>query len=59
MAYFGRKPEKPGSVPGAGSGHAEQEQVARVQAVGRKVARGRVERPGRAGAKARTERKGR
>lgn len=39
MAYFGRKPEKPGSTPGAGSGFAEQEEMTRRRGV-----RGRIER---------------
>lgn len=39
MAYFGRKPEKPGSKPGAASGFAEQEEMTRRRAI-----RGRVER---------------
>lgn len=39
MAYFGRKPEKPGSKPGAASGFQTEEQMAHRRAV-----RGRVER---------------
>lgn len=39
MAYFGRRPEKPGSTPGAGSGFAEQKEQTHRRAV-----RGRLER---------------
>lgn len=39
MAYFGRKPEKPGSKPGAASGFQTEEQMAHRRAV-----RGRLER---------------
>lgn len=31
MAYFGRKPEKPGSVPGSQAGNVEQERAARIE----------------------------
>jgi hypothetical protein len=51
MAYFGRKPEKPGSVPGAASGGAEQERAARrrgaVQRLARRAADGRAVRNAR------------
>lgn len=50
MAYFGRKPEKPGSVPGSQSGGKEGRAAARV--------RGMVERRQRAQAIGRTERSG-
>lgn len=49
MAYFGRKPQKPGSVPGAGSGFEEQERQERVGgAIARRVDQGRPSRAGRA-----------
>jgi len=41
MAYFGRKPEKPGSVPGAASGGKESDTAGKLRSVGRQVARGR------------------
>lgn len=39
MAYFGNRPKKPGSVPGAASGFQEQRNAGRA-----KAARGRLER---------------
>lgn len=54
MAYFGRSPKKPGSVPGAASGGAEQDALARAHGITERVSRGRTERlvrapkPGRA-----------
>lgn len=35
MAYFGRRPEKPGSVPGAGSGFEVQQERRAVKRVAR------------------------
>lgn len=49
MAYFGRKPEKPGSVPGSQSGGKEKRAAARVRGgVGRAVRAQAAGRPGRA-----------
>lgn len=49
MAYFGRKPKKPGSVPGSQSGNVQKERLERVQAaVRRAVSEPRAERAGRA-----------
>lgn len=48
MAYFGRKPKKPGSTPGAGSGSEFQATLAGAKRVARAVRRfnrGREERP--------------
>lgn len=60
MAYFGRKPKKPGSVPGAASGGAEQRQQARVRGVVQRVVRRVAEgRPERQGHQARAQRGGR
>jgi len=39
MAYFGKKPEKPGSVPGAASGGKEKRQAERVRGVVGRLAR--------------------
>lgn len=39
MAYFGRKPEKPGSKPGAASGFPEEREMTH-----RRADRGRLER---------------
>lgn len=33
MAYFGRRPEKPGSVPGSQSGGQQERAAARVRGV--------------------------
>lgn len=57
MAYFGRKPDKPGSVPGAASGGPEQDVLGTLRGIGRKVARGRAERSGRAVRANRAERR--
>lgn len=52
MAFFGRKPKKPGSVPGSQSGGVQERQQARVrgivQRVERRLSAGRPERAGRA-----------
>ena len=56
MAYFGRKPKKPGSVPGAASGGSEQEKTAKVRGIARQAARGRLERSLRSNRTNRTER---
>lgn len=60
MAYFGNKPAKPGSKPGAGSGFAEREQIAHRRAVIKRLERGltggRSPRAGRAGRNLRTAR---
>lgn len=45
MAYFGRKPKKPQSVPGAASGGREGDMSARLRSIGRQLARGRQGRP--------------
>lgn len=47
MAYFGRKPEKPGSVPGSQSGQKEKRAAARVRGTIARVERART--TGRAG----------
>lgn len=39
MAYFGRKPEKPGSVPGSQSGGKESRVAARVRGFATRVVR--------------------
>jgi hypothetical protein len=39
MAYFGNRPKKPGSVPGAASGFQDQEKLTHRRAI-----RGRIER---------------
>lgn len=44
MAYFGRTPKKPQSLPGSASGRREQEVTARLTGIVRQVARGRQER---------------
>lgn len=50
MAYFGRKPEKPGSVPGSQSGGKQERAAARVRGAAGRLARraadGRRERQG-------------
>jgi hypothetical protein len=56
MAYFGRKPKKPGSVPGAASGGAEVRQTARLFGLVRKAMGGRQERKGRPGHAVRAQR---
>lgn len=49
MAYFGRKPKKPGSVPGAANGFVQKERVQRLgAAVRRLTSQPRAVRPGRA-----------
>ena len=42
MAYFGRKPEKPGSVPGSQSGRKEQKVAARVRGIAARIERART-----------------
>lgn len=56
MAYFGRKPEKPGSVPGSQSGLKGKRAAARVRGVAQRAVRaqaagraGRAQRNGRSG----------
>jgi len=50
MAYFGRKPKKPGSVPGAASGFAQKERIERAElSVERRVSQSRPERAARPG----------
>lgn len=44
MAFFGRKPKKPGSVPGAASGGPEQDAMARLSGLVRRGAQGRAAR---------------
>lgn len=56
MAYFGRKPKKPGSVPGAASGGPEQEALGKLSGLGRKVAGGRQARSSRTLRNVRTNR---
>lgn len=52
MAYFDRKPKKPGSVPGAASGFVQERRQERAEAalerLGRRLKAGRPERAGRA-----------
>ncbi len=48
MAYFGRTPKKPQSLPGAASGRREQEATATVRGVVQVALRGRQERQQRA-----------
>lgn len=57
MAYFGRSPKKPGSVPGAASGNPEKERLGTLRSIGRQISRGRRERAGRPLRAGRTERK--
>jgi len=53
VAYFGKKPEKPGSVPGSQSGGKEKKTAARIRGVlGRAV---RAEANGRAGRSSRED----
>lgn len=48
MAYFGRKPEKPGSVPGSQAGNVQKERAERILgAVERAVKNPRPVRAGR------------
>lgn len=51
MAYFGNRPDKPGSVPGSQSGFVQERQEAHRRAVRGRVERrlknGRAERGGR------------
>lgn len=54
MAYFGRKPEKPGSVPGSQSGGKERRAAARVRGTVARVERART--AGRAMRNARSSR---
>lgn len=60
MAYFGRKPEKPGSVPGSQSGGKQERAAARVRGVvgraQRAAVNGRSERSGNAVRNARSGR---
>lgn len=57
MTFFGRKPKKPQSVPGAASGGAQEVQRARARGIAgrvqRRLAAGRPERADRTGRKAR------
>lgn len=49
MAYFDRKPEKPGSLPGAASGGREKKAASRVRGAVARVARAQAAgRPSRA-----------
>lgn len=50
MAFFGRKPKKPGSVPGAASGGAARDRAVRAVegAVERPLDQARAPRPGQA-----------
>jgi len=63
MAYFGRKPRKPGSTPGAGSGQTEQDRQAHrravVQRLQRRLSDGRPDRAGRQGRNIRNARSAR
>lgn len=59
MAYFGRTPKKPGSVPGSQSGGAEVRRIERAAGVVRQVERGRQQRPSRASRTMRAGRTGR
>ena len=60
MAYFGRKPEKPGSVPGSQSGRKQERVASRVRGVvgrvERSLAAGRPERRANAVRNARSSR---
>lgn len=48
MAYFGRRPKKPGSVPRSQSGFQQERRMERFQrGVERLVGQARPERPGR------------
>ena len=47
MAYFGRTPKKPGSVPGSQSGNQELRGVNRRARLVRQLLQGRQERSGR------------
>lgn len=44
MAYFGRKTKKPQSKPGAASGGSEEDKLAALRGLERKLSRGRTER---------------
>lgn len=60
MAYFGRKPEKPGSVPGSQSGGKQERAAQRVRGVvGRAVRAGAAGRPERANRSTRNQRSAR
>lgn len=61
MAYFGRKPKKPGSVPGSQSGDTRQDRAVRrfLGVTERVVEAGRPLRPGRASKTVRAARSGR
>jgi len=61
MAYFGRKPRKPGSTPGAGSGEGEPQTNRRAisRRINRELAAGRPDRAGRQGRNVRNARSAR
>lgn len=60
MSYFGRKPEKPGSVPGSQSGGKQERAAARVRGVVGRFQRAEAAgRPGRANRAVRNARSGR
>lgn len=63
MAYFGRRPDKPGSVPGEGNGFRGERQRAHVRGqlerLERRIEQGRPARPTRAQTAARAVRAGR
>lgn len=60
MAFFGRKPKKPGSVPGSASGFTQERRAERLSAVVERLeSAGRPSRPGRASRALRAARTGR